>query len=91
MAYAVFIGWLFVRQPQTIAQVAGGLSAAVGTYSVDLLTTDRTVPLGTIQVTDGKGSLGAVADVDLATAKSVRLIEGDGHVLYEAVFKPLSA
>ena len=63
----------------------------IGTYSVDLLTTDRTVPLGTIQVTDGKGSLGAVADVDLATAKSVRLIEGDGHVLYEAVFKPPTA
>jgi hypothetical protein len=59
----------------------------IGTYSVDLLTTKGTVPLGTIQVTDGKGSLGAVADVDLATAKSVRLIEGDGHVLYEAVFK----
>jgi hypothetical protein len=35
VAYAVFIGWLFVRQPQTIAQVTGGLSAAVGTYHVD--------------------------------------------------------
>jgi hypothetical protein len=35
VAYAVFIGWLFVRQPQTIAQVTGGLSAAIGTYAVD--------------------------------------------------------
>lgn len=35
VAYAVFIGWLFVRQPQTIAQVTGGLSAAIGTYTVD--------------------------------------------------------
>jgi hypothetical protein len=35
VAYALFIGWLFVRQPQTIAQVAGGLSAAIGTYQVD--------------------------------------------------------
>ncbi|MEO8679055.1 MAG: hypothetical protein ABI665_08415 [Vicinamibacterales bacterium] len=35
VAYAVFVGWLFVRQPQTIAQVTGGLSAAIGTYNVD--------------------------------------------------------
>src|SRR5688500_13458627 len=35
VAYAVFIGWLFVRQPQTIAQVTGGLSDAIGAYSVD--------------------------------------------------------
>src|SRR5207248_7691504 len=60
----------------------------VGTYSVDLVTTTRTVPLGTIQVTDGKGSLGAVANVDLATAESVRVLEGDGNVLYDAAFKP---
>ena len=35
LAYAVFVGWLFARQPQTIAQVTGGLSAAIGTYNVD--------------------------------------------------------
>ncbi len=35
VSYAVFIGWLFVRQPQTIAQVTGGLAAAIGTYKVD--------------------------------------------------------
>jgi len=58
-----------------------------GTYSVDLVTSDKTVPLGTIQVTDGKGSLGAVADVDLANARSVRVIENDGSVLYEAPFR----
>ncbi len=34
-AYVVFIGWLFVRQPQTIAQVTGGLSDAIGAYKVD--------------------------------------------------------
>jgi hypothetical protein len=33
--YAVLIGWLYVRQPQTIAQVTGGLSAVVGTYHVN--------------------------------------------------------
>ena len=59
-----------------------------GMYTVELVTTSRTVPLGTIQVTDGKGSLGAVANVDLATAKSVRVLEGDGKVLYDAVFRP---
>lgn len=35
VAYAVFIVWLFVRPPQTMAQVIGGLSAAIGTYAVD--------------------------------------------------------
>ena len=35
VAYAALIGWLYARQPQTIAQVTGGLSAAVGAYSVD--------------------------------------------------------
>ena len=33
--YAVLIGWLYIRQPQTMAQVTGGLSAAVGSYHVD--------------------------------------------------------
>jgi hypothetical protein len=35
VAYAAVIGWLFARQPQTIAQVTGGLSAVVGAYRVD--------------------------------------------------------
>jgi len=35
VAYAALIGWLYVRQPQTIAQVTGGLSAVVGAYKVD--------------------------------------------------------
>ena len=35
VAYAAFIGWLLVRQPQTIAQITGGLSSAIGTYKVD--------------------------------------------------------
>jgi len=33
--YAVLIGWLYVRQPQTFAQVTGGLSSAVGSYRID--------------------------------------------------------
>jgi hypothetical protein len=34
-AYAAFLGWLFVSQPQTVADVTGGLTAAVGAYEVD--------------------------------------------------------
>jgi hypothetical protein len=34
-AYAALMGWLFARQPQTMAQVTGGLSAVVGTYTID--------------------------------------------------------
>ena len=34
-AYGVLIGWLYLRQPQTFAQVTGGLTAAVGAYRID--------------------------------------------------------
>ena len=33
--YITLIAWLFARQPQTIEQVTGGLSAVVGGYHVD--------------------------------------------------------
>jgi len=33
--YALFIGWLFVRQPATLAEVTGTLSSAAGIYRVD--------------------------------------------------------
>jgi hypothetical protein len=35
IAYAAFIGWLAAQQPQTLAEVTGGLTAAVGAYRVD--------------------------------------------------------
>jgi hypothetical protein len=35
LGYASFIGWLFVRQPQTVAQITGGLAATIGAYRVD--------------------------------------------------------
>jgi hypothetical protein len=35
VAYAALIGWVYVRQPQTIEQVTGGLSAVIGAYRVD--------------------------------------------------------
>ena len=35
MCYATLIAWLYVQQPQTVAEVAGGLSATVGAYRID--------------------------------------------------------
>ena len=35
LLYASLIGWLYVRQPQSAAEVAGGLSASIGAYHVD--------------------------------------------------------
>jgi hypothetical protein len=35
IAYASAIGWTYVRQPQTVAQVTGGLASSVGAYRVD--------------------------------------------------------
>ena len=33
--YAVFISWVFVRQPATLAEVTGSLSSAAGIYQID--------------------------------------------------------
>jgi hypothetical protein len=35
LTYAAVIAWLYARQPQTMAQVTGGLSAVVGAYRID--------------------------------------------------------
>ena len=35
VVYAAAIGWTYARQPQTLAQVTGGLTATVGAYRVD--------------------------------------------------------
>ena len=35
VVYGTLIGWLYARQPQTIAQVTGGLSATIGAYRID--------------------------------------------------------
>src|SRR5206468_3122255 len=35
VVYGTFIGWLYTRQPQTIAEVTGGLTAAIGAYRID--------------------------------------------------------
>jgi tetratricopeptide (TPR) repeat protein len=33
--YATFLGWLYVAQPRTLAEVRGGLTDSVGAYGVD--------------------------------------------------------
>ena len=35
IAYAAIIVWVYARQPQTIAQVAGGLASEIGAYRID--------------------------------------------------------
>lgn len=35
LAYGAFIVWLYAAQPQTVAQVTGGLASGVGAYQID--------------------------------------------------------
>jgi hypothetical protein len=35
VAYASLIVWLYVSQPQTFAEVSGGLAASIGAYRID--------------------------------------------------------
>ena len=35
LCYASFIAWLYVRQPQTLAEVTGGLTATIGAYRIN--------------------------------------------------------
>ncbi len=35
LTYVALIGWLYTRQPTSMAQVTGGLADAIGTYRVD--------------------------------------------------------
>lgn len=35
IAYGALILWLYANQPQTLAQVSGGLTSMVGAYSID--------------------------------------------------------
>src|SRR5215813_2632495 len=35
LAYGALVVWLYATQPQTLAQVSGGLTSMIGAYSVD--------------------------------------------------------
>lgn len=39
--YALFIVWLYARQPKTMAEVTGGLTASVGVYQIDRASFDE--------------------------------------------------
>jgi hypothetical protein len=41
VAYAVLIGWLAASQPQSLAEVTGGLAATFGAYEVDAISFDE--------------------------------------------------
>ena len=41
IAYAVLIGWLATSQPQSLAEVTGGLAATFGAYEVDAVSFDE--------------------------------------------------
>src|SRR5262245_9319267 len=35
IAYAIFIVWIYLQQPQTMAEMTGALTATVGAYQID--------------------------------------------------------
>lgn len=35
IAYAALIGWMYVQQPTTLAEITGGLSSSIGAYQID--------------------------------------------------------
>src|SRR6185295_10805327 len=35
IAYAIFIVWVYVQQPQTVAEMTGALTATIGAYQID--------------------------------------------------------
>lgn len=35
LVYSGFVAWLYVRQPQTIQEVTGGIAAGIGAYRID--------------------------------------------------------
>ena len=34
-AYSIVIAWLYVRQPQTVAEMTGAMTASIGAYRID--------------------------------------------------------
>ena len=43
--YAAFIAWLYVHQPQSVAEVTGGLAANIGVYQIDQQAFDEALRL----------------------------------------------
>lgn len=72
--------WLVVSLDRT-----DGLNAA---YSVEAVRTgsNEGIPVGTLTIDDGHGSLATTVDVGAPQFTSVRVVDAGGHVRYEAVF-----
>jgi Putative zinc-finger len=63
-------------------------SSGSGTYAVEVTTRDgRRLQLGTLTVTDGKGSWGRALPVALRDIARVRLARSDGATGFEAAFR----
>lgn len=45
LAYGVFIGWLATQQPQSFAEVTGGLAATFGAYEIDAVSFEEGLQL----------------------------------------------
>lgn len=41
LLYATFIVWVYARQPKTVAEVTGGITASVGVYQIDRASFDE--------------------------------------------------
>jgi hypothetical protein len=77
-AYAGPPTWFFLRVDR------GGDS---GTYECVLdVDGGRTIPLGTMSVTDGNGGWGQRVDVDARRVRSARLLDGSGSTIATATF-----
>lgn len=77
-AYAGSPSWVFVL-------LTG--STGSGTYIVELITREGTsVQLGSVNVTNGRGTFGSTLSVSLRDVARIHLVEGDGEGLLKAEF-----
>ena len=77
-AYKGKQSWVFVSVSYS--------SMPSGNYTVMLDDAEGSHVVGTIKVADGHGVLGAQAPGSAGTANGVRLVNGDGQLLCEALF-----
>ena len=62
VAYGVFIGWLAASQPQSLAEVTGGLAATFGTYEIDAVSFDEGLRLFRAEQFEGARTAWSRAD-----------------------------
>jgi len=57
-----------------------------GPFVVQAVTDTDSRPVGTVNIENGRGSIGVPMDVDLHELRSLRVLDADGQVRYEATF-----